>query len=62
MKKPYILPIILLVVFFAIDIGLLAVTEAYGVKFILVSIFLEVAVFGCIIIYLINKHKGDKDD
>ncbi len=68
MKKPYILPIILFLVFLVIDIILIVifinVGNSYGdyLYCFLPAIFLEIALWGCIIIYLIIKQGGKKDD
>lgn len=63
MKKQYLLPLILFAVFFLIDLGLIWFVEAEGALYLFVAaVFLEIAIFGCIIIYLINKRNDDKDE
>ena len=67
MKKPYILPIILFIGFLVIDMVLYAVWGNWlgNTKievFFLPAIFLEIALWGCIIMYLIIKQGGKKDD
>ncbi len=57
------LPLILFAIFSIIDIALIAIIEnTSGTMYLfLAAIFLEIAIFGCIIIYLINKHNDNND-
>lgn len=64
MRKPFILPLIMFIVFFIIDIILIILIESnnIGMYIFLAAVFLEIAIYGSFIIYEINKHGGNKDD
>ncbi len=68
MKKPYVLPLILFAIFSIIYIVLEIVYSSTSggvnnfVYLFIPAIFFEIAIFGCIIIYLINKHNNKNDD
>lgn len=73
MKKAYILPIVLFVVFFVTDIALIAIIENTNgtMYFFLAAIFLEIAIFGCVTVYFCvmiyqklshNEKKDEKQD
>lgn len=60
--KKYILPIVIFVVFIGLDLGVIALIEANEIRFALAAIFLEIAIFGCIMIYDICKRNEKKSD
>lgn len=67
MKKAYILPIVLFVVFFVADIALIAIIENTNgtMYFFLAAIFLEIAIYGSVILNEVmkyNEKKAEKKD